>query len=77
MIEGGAKINFSALQAGIVQRVYCFIAPKIFGGAAAPSPVGGEGVSLVSQNFALEQKSLAQCGGDILIEYEVLKRKKS
>lgn len=77
LIEGGAKINFSALQAGIVQRVYCFVAPKIFGGASAPSPVGGEGVRLVSQNFSLEQTSLAQCGDDILIEYEVLKRKKS
>ena len=77
LIEGGAKINFSALQAGIVQRVYCFVAPKIFGGNLAPSPVGGEGVQLVSQNFALEQKSFSQCGDDILIEYEVRQKRKS
>ena len=77
LIEGGAKINFSALQAGIVQRVYCFVAPKIFGGNFAPSPVGGEGVQLVSQNFALEQKLFSQCGDDILIEYEVRQKQKS
>lgn len=75
LIEGGAKINFSALRAGIVQRVYCFVAPKIFGGNSAPSPVGGEGVRLVSQNFALEQISFGQCGEDILIEYALRQSK--
>lgn len=74
LIEGGAKINFSALKAGIVQRVYCFVAPKIFGGANAPSPVGGEGVQLVSRNFTLERKSIAQCGDDIILEYEVQRK---
>lgn len=77
LIEGGAKLNFSALQAGIVQRVYCFVAPKLFGGSSAPSPVGGEGVRLVSQHFALEQNSFSQCGDDILIEYTVRQKQKS
>lgn len=29
LLEGGGQLNESALQAGIVQRVYCYIAPKI------------------------------------------------
>lgn len=77
LVEGGSKLNFSALRAGIVQRVYCFIAPKLFGGSSAPSPVGGEGIRLVSQHFALEQNSFSQCGDDILIEYTVRQKQKS
>lgn len=72
LIEGGAKINFSAMNSGIVQKIYAFVAPKIFGGAA-PTPVGGQGVQLVKENFSLVQKSFCQCGDDLLIEYEVKK----
>ena len=39
LLEGGAGLNFSALQAGIVNRVKCYIAPKIFGGETAKTPV--------------------------------------
>ena len=31
LLEGGGQLNESALQAGIVDRIYCYIAPKIFG----------------------------------------------
>ena len=45
LLEGGGQLNESALQAGIVQRVYCYIAPKIFGGAQAKTPVEGQGLA--------------------------------
>lgn len=38
LIEGGAGLNFSALKAGIVNRVHCYIAPKLIGGKTAPPP---------------------------------------
>ena len=41
MIEGGSTLAFSALQEGIVDKIVSFIAPKILGGAGAPTPVGG------------------------------------
>ena len=41
MLEGGATLNDAALRAGIVQEVVTYIAPKMIGGAAAPTPVGG------------------------------------
>ena len=34
-------MNESALRAGIVSGVYCYLAPKIFGGADAKTPVEG------------------------------------
>lgn len=44
VLEGGSDLNFSALNDGIVNKVQCYIAPKIFGGNSAKSPVGGLGV---------------------------------
>ena len=44
LIEGGGEINASAIAAGIVDKVMCFVAPKIIGGQNAPGPIGGEGV---------------------------------
>lgn len=32
LLEGGSTLNFSALKEGIVDKVMCFIAPKIMGG---------------------------------------------
>ena len=72
LVEGGGALNFSLLQAGLVQRVYSFVAPKIFGGAAAPSPVGGEGVLEVADAFSLAQTDARKIGSDVLIEYEVV-----
>ena len=70
LVEGGGQLNFSLLKAGLVQRIYSFIAPKIFGGAAAPSPVGGQGVLEVADAFCLEQIDARKIGSDVLIEYK-------
>ena len=36
LVEGGASINASLVTAGLADKLYCFIAPKIIGGHAAP-----------------------------------------
>ena len=41
LLEGGATLNAAFLQAGCVDEVYAFIAPKIIGGEHSKSPVGG------------------------------------
>ncbi len=73
LVEGGSKINFSFLEQGLAQKLYCFVAPKIFGGAA-PSPVGGQGVLEVSDAFGLTAKDARKIGSDFLIEYDVTER---
>lgn len=74
LVEGGSKINFSFLEQGLVQKLYCFVAPKIFGGAAAPSPVAGSGVLEVADAFSLSQIDARKIGSDFLIEYDVTER---
>ena len=77
LVEGGGALNFSLLKAGLVQRVYSFVAPKIFGGAAAPSPVAGSGVLEVADAFSLSQIDARKIGSDVLIEYEVKQAQKA
>lgn len=72
LVEGGGQLNWSLLQAGLVQRVYTYIAPKIFGGAAARSPVGGIGVDNPQQAFQMRVVATQQLGEDFLLEQEVL-----
>ena len=74
LIEGGAALNWSALESGIVTKVNTYIAPKIFGGETAKSPVGGAGVSSPGEAFFLRNGSVRRIGDDFLIESEVDKR---
>jgi diaminohydroxyphosphoribosylaminopyrimidine deaminase/5-amino-6-(5-phosphoribosylamino)uracil reductase len=72
LMEGGGALSWSALNAGIVSRVQAYIAPEIFGGAAAISPVGGPGVDSPDQAFRLQNRRLTEIGEDYLIESEVV-----
>lgn len=71
LLEGGAMLNYSALKSGIVQAVDMYIAPKLFGGIGAKTPVAGEGVELPGEAFSLCRPHIEQIGEDILIEWEV------
>lgn len=68
LLEGGASLNFSALQEDIVDKVQIYIAPKIIGGTRAKTPVGGSGVDILEQAFKLENLETKTIGDDILIE---------
>jgi diaminohydroxyphosphoribosylaminopyrimidine deaminase/5-amino-6-(5-phosphoribosylamino)uracil reductase len=71
LLEGGATLNFSALQSNIVNKVQTYIAPKLLGGELAKSPVGGIGILNISDSFILKNPSIKLLGEDILIESEV------
>ena len=71
LLEGGATLNASMLEAGLVQKVQTYIAPKIFGGKNAPSPVAGIGVDIPDNAYRLKNTKTTVLGADILIESEV------
>ena len=70
LIEGGGEINASAIAAGVVDKVMCFIAPKLIGGRDAPGPIGGDGISSLSDVPHLQRVNITPISGsaDFLIE---------
>lgn len=73
LIEGGGEIHAAAFAAGIVNAVQAYIAPKIVGGLAAKSPVGGAGIPSLSDAVQLVVKKVEQLGPDILVTADVEK----
>jgi diaminohydroxyphosphoribosylaminopyrimidine deaminase/5-amino-6-(5-phosphoribosylamino)uracil reductase len=43
MIEAGSKVNWSALETGIVDKIFFYYAPKILGGMQSLPVAGGAG----------------------------------
>ena len=68
LIEGGGEINAAALQAGIVDKLMFFIAPKLIGGRDAPGSIGGIGIARLAEAYELRDVKIAQIGADFLIE---------
>lgn len=71
IVEGGSEINWSVLAYEVVSKVQVYIAPKIFGGAKAPSPVAGFGVEAPKYAIELSDPCVTQLGRDLLVECEV------
>ena len=65
LVEGGSTVAGEFVDAGLVNKVTFFIAPKIVGGTDAPSAVGGNGVELMSDALELENVTVTQRGKDI------------
>lgn len=73
MIEGGSELNAEALDAGIVDRLYIFIAPKIIGGNGAKGVFGGDGIAKMKDAVKLKRVKERKTGEDILLEYHVIR----
>lgn len=73
LLEGGSTLNFSMLQAGLVDEVRVCVAPLIAGGVEAKTLVGGDGMDYMKDAFKLELKKSYKLGKDFILEYEVLK----
>ena len=74
LLEGGGSLNWSALQSGIVHKVQAYIAPKMFGGMAAKTPVTGLGIDTPNNAFFLTNSTVTLLGEDLLIESEVMQK---
>ena len=73
LIEGGGTTHASAFEAGVVDKVMFFIAPKIVGGREAISAVEGLGVELMTDAIELTDMTATPVGPDLLIEAYVKK----
>lgn len=72
LVEGGAAVLGSFLDAGAIDAVHVFIAPKLIGGRQAKTPVAGLGVERLADALQLMCWRVLELDGDVLIEGERL-----
>lgn len=66
--ECGGTLAAQAISDGAVQKILAFIAPKLIGGANAPSPIGDLGLTQMTNALTLERVTWRSVGGDLLVE---------
>lgn len=67
LVEGGGHLLGSFHDAGLIDEVHVFIAPKILGGAGAVSPLLGKGRASVPEQADLESVTVETLDGDVYI----------
>jgi diaminohydroxyphosphoribosylaminopyrimidine deaminase / 5-amino-6-(5-phosphoribosylamino)uracil reductase len=67
LVEGGSMILTSMIRERLWQKMQLFIAPKILGGANAPSIFGGDGVGELSEAYQLRFDAIERVGPDLLV----------
>jgi diaminohydroxyphosphoribosylaminopyrimidine deaminase/5-amino-6-(5-phosphoribosylamino)uracil reductase len=67
LVEGGAQVLGGLFDAGQINEVHVFIAPKLIGGARAASPIGGAGLDRVPELSQLIEPVVEQVGDDVYI----------
>jgi diaminohydroxyphosphoribosylaminopyrimidine deaminase/5-amino-6-(5-phosphoribosylamino)uracil reductase len=67
LVEGGGAVLGSFFAAGEIDEVWAFVAPRLIGGAAGPSPLGGEGVLKLADAWNLDSLSMEQLGPGVLL----------
>ncbi len=68
LLEGGAEVLGSFFDAGQVDRVMVFVAPKITGGERAVTAVGARGIERMEEALPLRECAVRTVGPDVLIE---------
>lgn len=67
LVEGGGTLNYSLLEENLIDKVYFFIAPLLFGGESAPTPFEGSGIADLSDSWQVEDLEMKQLDSDLLI----------
>jgi diaminohydroxyphosphoribosylaminopyrimidine deaminase/5-amino-6-(5-phosphoribosylamino)uracil reductase len=73
LVEGGGRLLGSLLDAGQIDEVHVFVAPRLLGGAAALSPMAGNGIVRVSEALVVEAPEVRQVGSDLYLQGRVLR----
>jgi diaminohydroxyphosphoribosylaminopyrimidine deaminase / 5-amino-6-(5-phosphoribosylamino)uracil reductase len=71
LIEGGPTVAWSALEAGLVDRMVVYLAPKLIGGVEAPSALGGSGIASIADAFPLSIVRVERLGEDLKVVADV------
>jgi diaminohydroxyphosphoribosylaminopyrimidine deaminase/5-amino-6-(5-phosphoribosylamino)uracil reductase len=67
LVEGGAQVLGSFLDAGAIDEVHVFIAPRLIGGAAAKTAITGTGLERIAAALLLTETAVELIDGDIYV----------
>jgi diaminohydroxyphosphoribosylaminopyrimidine deaminase / 5-amino-6-(5-phosphoribosylamino)uracil reductase len=73
LVEGGATVLGAFFDAGQIDEVHVFIAPKLVGGEGALSPIGGTGVERIEAAAALRGLQVQTLDGDVYLSGRIAK----
>jgi diaminohydroxyphosphoribosylaminopyrimidine deaminase/5-amino-6-(5-phosphoribosylamino)uracil reductase len=68
LIEGGANVNWVALEAGLVDKVFLYYAPKILAGTGSVPFAGGRGFRGMQEAAKVKHIRLHRFGEDFAVE---------
>lgn len=68
LIEGGGETLAAALNSGVVDEVFFFIAPILIGGRQAITPFEGHGIAKIANSLHIKAWSVKKLGKDLLIK---------
>jgi diaminohydroxyphosphoribosylaminopyrimidine deaminase/5-amino-6-(5-phosphoribosylamino)uracil reductase len=68
LVEAGAAMNAAFLEAGLIDKVTLFYAPKLLGGTEAVPVFGGQGMRAIGAARPVRLKSIGSAGDDIVME---------
>ena len=75
LAEPGGTLAAGLLEAGAVDKILAFVAPKVAGGVSAPGPVGGEGITSMGEALELIDTAWTLMGRDVLLTGYVRKER--
>jgi diaminohydroxyphosphoribosylaminopyrimidine deaminase / 5-amino-6-(5-phosphoribosylamino)uracil reductase len=67
LVEGGAQVLGSFLDAHMIDEVHAFVAPVLAGGRDAITPIAGEGIERIAAAYRLDECQGATLGRDIYV----------
>ena len=67
LVEGGGGVLGAMLDARLIDKLHVFLGPVLIGGAAARSPIEGNGATLMADTWRMERTSMESIGEDWLI----------
>lgn len=71
LVEGGAKVLGVLFDAGTIDEVHAFIAPRLVGGSG-PGPLAGHGFSTMAKALSLANPQIEQVGPDVYVHGRLL-----
>ena len=69
LVEGGAELLASFFAAKQVDECHVYLGGKVFGGEAAPGPVGGAGIGRIADSIPLRTDRIDQFDNDVRVVY--------